>query len=44
MDAGEVASLADRLVRKVGVESIASMSFDRGFSSVENRELLEPLV
>lgn len=40
-EAGEVASLADRLVGKVGVENIASLSFDRGFSSVENRELLE---
>ena len=40
-EAGEVASLADRLVHKVGAESIASLSFDRGFSSVENRNLLE---
>ena len=40
-EAGEVASLADRLVHKVGLESIASLSFDRGFSSVENRKLLE---
>jgi len=40
-ESGEVASLADRLVYKVGEESIASLSFDRGFSSVENRELLE---
>ena len=40
-EAGEVASLADRLVHKVGMESIASLSFDRGFSSLENRELLE---
>lgn len=40
-EAGEVASLADRLVHKVGLESIASLSFDRGFSSLENRELLE---
>jgi hypothetical protein len=40
-EAGEVASLADRLVHKVSLESIASLSFDRGFSSVENRELLE---
>ena len=40
-EADEVASVADRLVRKVGVETIASLSFDRGFSSVENRELLE---
>ncbi len=40
-EAGEVASLADRLVHKVGLESIASLSFDRGFGSLENRELLE---
>ena len=40
-EAGEVASLADRLVRKIGLETMASLSFDRGFSSVENRELLE---
>ncbi len=40
-EAGEVAPLADRLVRKLGLETIASLSFDRGFSSVENRELLE---
>lgn len=40
-EAGEVASLGDRLVRKLGLEDIASLSFDRGFSSVENRELLE---
>ena len=40
-EAGEVAALADRLVHKVGLESIASLSFDRGFSSVENRKLLE---
>ena len=40
-EAGEVAPLADRLVRKLGLETISSLSFDRGFSSVENRELLE---
>ena len=40
-EAGEVASLADRLVRKLGLETMASLSFDRGFSSIENRELLE---
>ena len=40
-EAGEVASLADRLVRKLGLETMSSLSFDRGFSSVENRELLE---
>lgn len=40
-EAGEVAPLADRLVDKLGQERIASISFDRGFSSIENRELLE---
>jgi hypothetical protein len=40
-EAGEVAALADRLVKKLDLENIASLSFDRGFSSVENRELLE---
>ncbi len=40
-ESAEVAPLGDRLVGKVGLESIASLSFDRGFSSVENRELLE---
>ncbi len=40
-EAGEVAPLADRLVRKLGAQRIASLSFDRGFSSVGNRELLE---
>lgn len=40
-EAGEVAPLADRLVEKLGSGRIASISFDRGFSSIENRELLE---
>lgn len=40
-EAGEVAPLADRLAVKLGADKIASLSFDRGFSSVENRELLE---
>ena len=40
-EAGEVAALTDRLVKKLDLENIASLSFDRGFSSVENRELLE---
>ena len=40
-EAGEVASLADRIAGKLGQEHITSISFDRGFSSIENRELLE---
>ena len=40
-EAAEVAPLADRLVSKLGLDSIASLSFDRGFSSIENRKLLE---
>ena len=40
-EAAEVAPLADRLIGKLGLEKIASLSFDRGFSSIENRELLE---
>lgn len=40
-EAAEVAPLADRLVEKLGLETLASLSFDRGFSSIENRELLE---
>ncbi|CAA6680184.1 MULTISPECIES: ISNCY family transposase [unclassified Lentimonas] len=40
-EAAEVAPLADRLIAKLGQENIASLSFDRGFSSIENRELLE---
>ena len=40
-EAAEVAPLADRLIAKLGQENISSFSFDRGFSSIENRELLE---
>lgn len=40
-EAAEVAPLADRLIEKLGLDKIASLSFDRGFSSIENRELLE---
>jgi hypothetical protein len=40
-EAAEVASLADRLIQKIGLEYIYSLSFDRGFSTIENRELLE---
>jgi len=40
-EAAEVAALADRLIGKIGRGNISSLSFDRGFSSIENRELLE---
>jgi IS5 family transposase len=40
-EAAEVAPLADRLIAKLGIDSIAGLSFDRGFSNIENRELLE---
>jgi hypothetical protein len=40
-EVAEVAPLADRLIDKLGLDKIASLSFDRGFSSIENRELLE---
>jgi hypothetical protein len=40
-EAGEVAPLADRLIQKLGLDTIGSLSFDRGFSSIENRKLLE---
>ncbi len=40
-EAAEVGPLADRLIDKLGLDGIASLSFDRGFSSIENRELLE---
>lgn len=40
-EAAEVAPLADRLIAKLGLENITSLSVDRGFSSLENRELLE---
>lgn len=40
-EAAEVAPLVDRLIAKLGKGNISSLSFDRGFSSIENRELLE---
>ena len=40
-EVAEVAPLADRLINKLGLGEMASLSFDRGFSSIENRELLE---
>jgi len=40
-EAGKVAPLADRLIAKLGLGNISSLSFDRGFSSIANRELLE---
>ena len=40
-EAAEVAPLADLLIAKLGLGNISSLSFDRGFSSIENRELLE---
>lgn len=40
-ESAEVAPLADRLIDKLGLDKIASLSFDRGFSSIANRELLE---
>lgn len=38
---GEVVPLTDRLLNRFGENSIASVSFDKGFSSKEDRELLE---
>ena len=40
-EAAEIAPLADRLIAKLGLDNISSFSVDRGFSSIENRELLE---
>ena len=40
-EAAEVAPLVDRLIAKLGKENIAGMSYDRGFSTIDNRELLE---
>ena len=40
-DADEVIALADRLLGGYGSTSVASLSFDRGFSRVEDRQLLE---
>jgi IS5 family transposase len=40
-DAAEVTALADRLLGSYGEASVASLSFDKGFSRVEDRQLLE---
>lgn len=40
-ETGEVVPLADRLLKGYGEGNLQSISFDRGFSSQEDRELLE---
>jgi len=40
-DADEVIALADRLLGRYGGASVASLSCDKGFSRVEDRQLLE---
>src|SRR5207253_9388104 len=40
-DADEVIALADRLLGSYGSRAVASLSFDKGFSRVEDRQLLE---
>lgn len=40
-DSEEVKALSQRLTDTFGPDGIASISFDKGFSSIENRELLE---
>ena len=40
-DAAEVIALADRLLGSYGGASVASLSFDKGFSRVEDRQLVE---
>jgi transposase, IS5 family len=40
-DADEVIALADRLLGSYGSRGVASLSFDKGFSRVEDRQLLE---
>lgn len=40
-DADEVIALADRLLGRYGSTAVASLSFDRGFSREEDRQLLE---
>lgn len=40
-ESAEVIPLIDKLLNELGPGKLASVSFDRGFSSVENRELLE---
>jgi len=40
-DAQEVIALADRLLGSYGSNAVASLSFDKGFSRAEDRQLLE---
>jgi transposase, IS5 family len=40
-DANEVIALADRLLGSYGSKDVASLSFDKGFSRGEDRQLLE---
>ena len=40
-ETAEVVPLADRLLKSYGEENLQSISFDKGFSSQEDRELLE---
>src|SRR2546430_9344954 len=40
-DADEVLALADRLLGSYGSTAVASLSFDKGFSRAEDRQLLE---
>ena len=40
-ETAEVVPLADRLLKRYGEENLKSISFDKGFSSQEDRELLE---
>ncbi len=40
-DADEVIALADRLLGNYGSTAVASLSFDKGFSRAEDRQLLE---
>jgi transposase, IS5 family len=40
-DADEVIALADRLLGRYGWTGVASLSFDKGFSRMEDRQLLE---
>ena len=40
-DPDEVIALADRLLGRYGSRGVASLSFDKGFSRMEDRQLLE---
>ncbi|MFT6181433.1 MAG: hypothetical protein ACJAQT_002770 [Akkermansiaceae bacterium] len=40
-ESAEVIPLADKLLGSLPAGSLVSISFDRGFSSIENRQLLE---